>query len=504
MLNFVVGVGIIVIAYNNIINSKKEFITKNISSLAFSLSEQIKPALEFDDRATAEEIIDGILSLPDSEFIGVWKADPFNSKDEKLNTTELTNFDYSKSLFFAKDKQNSFHDIRFSLDKDFINWNANRIDIGRVIYSGEIKSGFLVLSENLNRFLFFKKETTKLLITSLLIHLVTSSLIALWIEKSLTKPLLELVNVAKKISLGKDLKVRAKKLSNDEFGALTNVFNEMLESLNKANEELILSKQKVEEKVLERTKELDLANRKLQTEIEEKEIRSNQLLELQNQFAQQERLASVGQVSSNIAHELRNPMAAIRNAVYFLNQNFPENEIVKEKLDLIDQQLSESDEVIKRLLDLTKGKDLEIEPLKLQEICKEAIEISNLEEKVVLTFNGTGKNSKIHADKLLFRQILSNLFINSFQAANSLPVKITVLVDLLDQDIEILISDNGHGIDKRFLSKAFDPLFTTKKDGFGVGLSLCKDLLAKHEGEIEVTDSSSKGTTFKITIPRTL
>ena len=264
----------------------------------------------------------------------------------------------------------------------------------------------------------------------MLIHLVTSSLIALWIEKSLTKPLLELVNVAKKISLGKDLTVRARKLSNDEFSELTDVFNEMLESLNKANEELILSKQKVEEKVLERTKELDLANRKLHTEIEEKEI-SNQLLELQNQFAQQERLASVGQVSSNIAHELRNPMAAIRNAVYFLNQNFPENEIVKEKLDLIDQQLSESDEVIKRLLDLTKGKDLEIELLELQEICKEAIEISNLEEKVRLTFNGTGKNSKIHADKLLFRQILSNLFINSFQAATSLPVKIIVFESLI-------------------------------------------------------------------------
>ena len=93
------------VAYSNIINSKKDFITKNISSLAFSLSEQIKPALEFDDRETVEEIIDGILSLPDSEFIGVWKADPFKSKNEKLNTTDLRDIDYSKSLFFAKDKQ---------------------------------------------------------------------------------------------------------------------------------------------------------------------------------------------------------------------------------------------------------------------------------------------------------------------------------------------------------------------------------------------------------------
>ena len=121
VLNFIVGAGIIFIAYKNIINSQKDLISKNISSLAFSLSEQIKTALEFDDRTTVKEIVDRILSLPDSEFIGVWKVDPFNSKDEKLNATELRNIDYSKSLFFAKDKQNNALNVNFSLDEDFIN-----------------------------------------------------------------------------------------------------------------------------------------------------------------------------------------------------------------------------------------------------------------------------------------------------------------------------------------------------------------------------------------------
>ena len=471
ILNFVVGTGIILIAYSNIINSQKDLIYKSISSLSFSLSEQIKPALEFDDRETVEEIIDGILSLPDSEFIGVWKTDYFNSTLKKPSGAEKSNTQFNEKLFFAKDNQDKKNYLN-SLDLkspfgDFIKMNDDRINIGRVIYSGEVRSGFLVLSENLNRFLFFKKETTKLLITSLLIHLITSTLIALWIEKSLTKPLLELVGVAKKISSGKDLQVRAKKLSDDEFGELTKVFNDMLDSIKKANEDLITSKEKVEEKVLKRTKELDLANQKLQDEINEKEVRSNQLLELQKQFAQQERLASVGQVSSNIAHELRNPMTAIKNAVYFLKQN-PSNDYKTVKnLVLIDQLLTESDEVIKRLLDLTKGKDLEIEELNLQKICTEAIEISNLKEKVEFAFNSSVNNMKIFADKLLFRQILSNLFINSFQAAKSLPVKISVFAEPLDTDnIVILISDNGKGIDKKFLPKAFEPLFTTKGNGF--------------------------------------
>ena len=103
--------------------------------------------------------------------------------------------------------------------------------------------------------------------TALLIHLTTSTLIALWVEKSLTKPLLELVKVAEKISSKNDLFVRARKLSNDEFGKLTMVFNKMLDSIHETNEELLASNKEMENRVIERTKDLDLANQKLQLEI---------------------------------------------------------------------------------------------------------------------------------------------------------------------------------------------------------------------------------------------
>ena len=152
--------------------------------------------------------------------------------------------------------------------------------------------------------------------TALLIHLTTSTLIALWVEKSLTKPLLELVKVAEKISSKNDLFVRARKLSNDEFGKLTMVFNKMLDSIHETNEELLASNKEMENRVIERTKDLDLANQKLQLEIKTRIQKNKELLDLQNQIGVQQRLASIGKVSSNIAHELRNPMAAIRNSVY--------------------------------------------------------------------------------------------------------------------------------------------------------------------------------------------
>ena len=161
----------------------------------------------------------------------------------------------------------------------------------------------------------------ELLITSLLIYLISTILISIWIERKLTKPLVELVNVAEKISVENTLGVRAKKLSNDEFGKLTTVFNKMLDSIRDTNEQLVASNKEMESRVIERTKDLDEANKKLQAEMQAKVDRNKELFNLQNQMSKQQRLASVGQVSSNIAHELRNPMAAIRNSVYFLRKS---------------------------------------------------------------------------------------------------------------------------------------------------------------------------------------
>ena len=223
-------------------------------------------------------------------------------------------------------------------------------------------------------------------------------------RKILTKPLLELVKVAEKISSKNDLFVRARKLSNDEFGKLTMVFNKMLDSIHETNEELLASNKEMENRVIERTKDLDLANQKLQLEIKTRIQKNKELLDLQNQIGVQQRLASIGKVSSNIAHELRNPMAAIRNSVYFLRKSLETNEKSKKHLEIIDQQLTDSDQVIGRLLEITKEKDLKLSQVHLEELCKETFSVLGVSEEAKLKFQADQKNLNIEVDRILFRR----------------------------------------------------------------------------------------------------
>ena len=507
-LNFIVGCGIIFFAHNDIVKSQKELISKNISSLAFSLSEQIKPALEFDDKETVEEIIDGILNLPDAEFIGIWKISPFESNINKAEQTNTPTVISKENLFFAKNKKgtNSFinvHPRGFPVS-DYIKWDENRVRAGRILSSGQVITGYLLLSESLDSFLFFKKELNKLLVTALLIHLTTSTLIALWVEKSLTKPLLELVKVAEKISSKNDLFVRARKLSNDEFGKLTIVFNKMLDSIHETNEELLASNKEMENRVIERTKDLDLANQKLQLEIKTRIQKNKELLDLQNQIGVQQRLASIGKVSSNIAHELRNPMAAIRNSVYFLRKSLETNEKSKKHLEIIDQQLTDSDQVIGRLLEITKEKALKLSQVYLEELCRETFSVLGVSEEAKLKFQADQKNLNIEVDRILFRQVLLNLFLNSIQAKQTdKKVLISVNVKTMNKWIDIEVSDDGPGIPKNIQNRIFEPLFSTKDDGFGLGLSFCYDIIARHRGSFGIKYSSKLGTTFSIRIPNT-
>ena len=220
--------------------------------MAFSISEQIKPALEFDDKKTIEEIIEGILSYPATEFVGIWKSDPFDTsikENLQINSSEA-NSSSTNYLYFSKAKQEPAKyineiDLNFA-KKDFIEWRVDRLDIGKVIFSGNLPTGYLYLSQNLDSFLIFQQETKHLLITCLLIYLISTLLISFWIEKTLTKPLIELVNVAEQISIENNLLVRAKKMSNDEFGKLTTVFNKMLDSIRDTNNELISSNKDME------------------------------------------------------------------------------------------------------------------------------------------------------------------------------------------------------------------------------------------------------------------
>ncbi|MBL6827437.1 MAG: hypothetical protein ISQ76_03140 [Opitutales bacterium] len=312
-----------------------------------------------------------------------------------------------------------------------------------------------------------------------------------------------MVNVAERVSLKNDLLVRARKISNDEFGQLTTVFNKMLDSIRDTNEALLDSNKEMENRVIERTKDLDSTNQKLQSEIKKGIKNSKQLLSLQNKMSKQQTFASIGQVSSNIAHELRNPMAAIRNSVYFLQNNLNSSEKIKEHLAIIDEELTSSNEVISRLLEMTKDESVNLETVNLKILCEETLAILGFKEQILFRYSeGKKESKKIIIDKLLFRQLIMNLFLNSYQAKKAdQTLEISVHVEGKNNFSEIQIMDNAKGIPEQIKSQVFEPLFSTKKNGFGLGLSFCSDVISKHDGTIEITRSSNEGTIFLIRIP---
>ena len=276
----------------------------------------------------------------------------------------------------------------------------------------------------------------------------------------------------------------------------------MLDSIRDTNEALLNSNKEMENRVIERTKDLDDTNKKLQLEITRRMKNSKQLLSLQNKMGIQQTFASIGQLSSNIAHELRNPMAAIRNSVYFLQNNLDSNEKIKEHLTIIDQELSSSNQVISRLLEMTKEGKINLRAVNLRKLCGEALAILGLKEQISFHYYEKEKGKRIVIDKLIFRQLIMNLFQNSYQQkkANQ-KLEISVNVEEKNKWFNIEISDNGNGISKQIKNQVFKPLFSTRKDGFGLGLSFCSDVISKHDGTIEITRSSHEGTTFFIRIP---
>ena len=142
-----------------------------------------------------------------------------------------------------------------------------------------------------------------------------------------------------------------------------------------------------------------------------------------------------------------------------------------------------SDEVIQRLLEITKGEDLKKTPTDLKILAFEAINYADMTNISQLIVNFESEHFLINVDKLLFRQVLFNIFLNSIQSMNE-GGKIIMNISMdPTKTVKITIADQGKGIDENYLNKIFEPLFTDKDDGIGLGLSLCRDLISRHGGK---------------------
>lgn len=252
---------------------------------------------------------------------------------------------------------------------------------------------------------------------------------------------------------------------------------------------------------------------KLLKEIIERRRTQRKLREAQSQLLQSEKMAAVGQLSSGIAHEIKNPLANILLAVDCLKQEIPSSNIaVARQVEIIRKAAVRTNNIIMELLNFARERKIQMEPRSLNETVEEAIRLADhyLRVKDISIQRQYYRDKKIvvSIDPLLIEQALINIISNAVDAIEGKGV-ITFSTSI-KEDVQrkrtyavLEIKDTGKGMTLEVQQKIFNPFFTTKEIGFGTGLGLSNSymIFKRHESQVEVKSAPGQGTTFVITFP---
>ena len=232
--------------------------------------------------------------------------------------------------------------------------------------------------------------------------------------------------------------------------------------------------------------------------------------EMQERLVRTEKLAVLGQLAGGVGHELRNPLGAIKNAAYYLNMVLSEGEPepeVKETLEILEKEVAMSEGIISSLLDFARTKPPILRKVDINEVLQEAMSRAAVPDdpQVEIVSQLDEELPAILADPHQLAQIFRNIILNGIQAmteGGQLVIKTAQQSSPKSEWVVVSITDTGSGIPQENLDKLFQPLFTTKAKGIGLGLAVTKTLVEGHRGTIEVESEEDKGSTFTVRLPR--
>jgi len=226
-------------------------------------------------------------------------------------------------------------------------------------------------------------------------------------------------------------------------------------------------------------------------------------------LVQSEKLASLGHMAGLVAHEVRNPLTAIKMRVHSLQEELAASVSSQDDVEVIRQEIERLERIVQNFLDLVRLPEPRVQPLSLNEVITRAVELlkPNFEEHAVrVTIAWPGTLPSVQGDAEQLEQVFLNLLLNAVQAMSeggAIEIAASWVKGRTETDgsIEIAVSDTGPGIPKALRDKIFDPFFTTKANGIGLGLSLAKKVVEQHQGVIEVQDRNGSGTAVTIRLP---
>ena len=233
------------------------------------------------------------------------------------------------------------------------------------------------------------------------------------------------------------------------------------------------------------------------------EERTQELQDAQEQLVRREKLAALGQLAGGVAHELRTPLGVISNAGYYLKLVNPHaDETTREYLDMISAEVGKATKIISDLLDFTHVKSSERQPATISALVDHTFAQCPAAENVQVNLQIPPDLPTLFVDPQQIEQVLANLITNAYQAMPE-GGTLTISAKAEQAGATLSIADTGCGTSLENMDKLFEPLFTTKARGIGLGLAISKNLVEANGGTIEVESDSvpGKGSTFTVTLP---
>lgn len=338
-----------------------------------------------------------------------------------------------------------------------------------------------------------KKSSTRFYLLATIITLLLVFMLILFTRKKIKNPLNDILKASIAVANGnKNTRLDIKPNQLDDMRMVSLAFNNMLDNLQSATEELQNWSQQLEYKVQKKSEELGAA---------------------QNELIHIERIASLGKLSSSVAHEINNPLSGILIYTKLIYKQLSNPDLYASKRDsilkhlkLIENETKRCGEIVKGLLDFSRKEPEDFESKHLHKILQETYELMTHPIKIAnikFLTDFTAKSDLIFCSPNQIKQACMAIIVNASEAVldNGEIVISTKNPDI--DSIKIEISDNGIGIPEDDIPHIFEPFFSTKRDtsGIGLGLAIVHGIVKSHNGKIEVKSELGKGAAISITLP---
>ncbi|MCG2769804.1 MAG: response regulator [Chloroflexota bacterium] len=233
----------------------------------------------------------------------------------------------------------------------------------------------------------------------------------------------------------------------------------------------------------------------------ELEERNRELREARQYLVRAEKLAVIGKLGAGVAHELRNPLGVINNSIYYLNSRMGDADPkVKKHLGIMQREVARSNKIITDLMSFISFAELRTQKVDINGLVSEALARVETPSTVIVETTLQEKLPEIMLDSGKIQQVFVNLLINAIQAMSD-GGKLTIATGLKDGFVQVAISDTGCGIKPQNMDRLFEPLFTTKAKGIGLGLAISRMLIENHGGHITAHNNIGEGATFVVALP---